>query len=106
MAEIYEKSPISRLWDGGSGDLSLAARPSAPRLAPPSGGVACGATVGEPALSRFQFAPGSFLAQTESHLVATEGRQVLASIALQRNSKAQAVDQTQPSLLMRLVANF
>ena len=106
MADIYDKSPISRFWAGRAGGLNSATRPSAALLVAPSGAVACDSSVWEPALSRFQFSADSFLAQTESHSSAIGGRHVLASIALQRNSKAQARVQTQPSLRMRLLANF
>jgi len=106
MADIYDKSPISRFWDGRAGGLSSVGRSNAPLHTAPSAGVPRGPSVGDPALSRFEFSADSLLASTETHSSATSGRQVLASIALQRNAKAEARIQEQPSLLTRLLANF
>ena len=106
MADIYDKSPIPPFWAGRVGGLSSASRSNAPLHTASSAGVPRGSSSGETALSRFQPSAHSLLASTETHSSATGGRQVLASIALQRNAKAQACIQAQPSLLMRLLANF
>ena len=113
MADIYDKSPISRFRTGDEASLNSGSQPALrqePRArwlsGVPSNGGPRGSSVVEPALSRFQFSAQSLPAQTESHSVGIGGGQVLATIALQRNSKAQARVQTQPSLLMRLLASY